>query len=41
MQVYYQLELNKLSIDNYDQVSYVHTKFQVDRLLGSQIKEGG
>ena len=31
MQIYEQLEFHKLSITNYDQVFYVHAKFQVNR----------
>ena len=31
MQIYLELELNKLSITNYNQVFYVHAKFQVNR----------
>ena len=37
MEIYWQLELNKLSITNYDQVSYEHAKFQVNQQF---IKEG-
>ena len=40
MLIYYQLEFNKLSITNYDQVFYVHAKFQVNRYLIREIKEG-
>ena len=33
--------MNKLSITNHDQVFYEHTKFQDNRSLISEIKEGG
>ena len=39
MQIYLQLELNKLLITNSDQVFYEHAKFKVIRQLSSEIKE--
>ena len=40
MQTYFQLELNKLSVSNYNQICYLHAKFHDNRYLSRKLGRG-